>query len=492
MAESTDATNRHMDELRAMTQGSAAFAEAEPICNLEAEQVVIGACLLSDIGRAICMTELRADDFYAAGHAEIYRALGEADKSGSVQLVAVIDALKARGVSAVDRSYLETCIEQCREPNAPQWAAQLVKEKALRRRIIRTLGQAKVLAENQTRPLDEVQAATEAMVLGLREAPKDEIEPEDWAQQVIDEAAMVARGEDGRRRILTGMTDVDANVNLWPGRLSVLSGGTSQGKTAVAITMAANAALRLKQRTYFWSGEMDKQELWERMAASELSLSYEGVQKRWLTPEQGQAVKALARRIKQSPLIVKDQSRSVADIRAECRYIAQKQGPIDLVVVDYLTLLRELNMEADDQGRRDTRVGKAVWDLIQMARELDCHVLLLHQLNREKDRRSTGRPKISDLRESGQIEHHAYNVMLVYRPDRDEALPDEDRARYNGWLELIVGKARGGKVGSIFLGFDGDKQQVRDRPKPWPTRTPPAPIPTRSSQSNRHKGRISE
>lgn len=457
------------------------FSGRAPVSNMDAEKTVIGSCILSDVGRSLCMQSLEPIDFYAEKNEKVFRVLREAEKAGAVHFLALCDMLQARGLleEIGGTDYLQGCMDICLSPDTPEVAIGIVKDKSNRRRMVRALLESRDLVEDQTRPFDEVQAGVEGKVLAVRTAPVDTTGPEEWAEQLEAEAAAVEAGGEGRRRVKTGLT-LDTSVNMFPGQLTTLGGGTSQGKTAVAITITRNAVLRLNERTYYWSGEMNRGELWERMAAAELCISYERVQKRELTPTERARIKDLAATIKKAPLTVRDEAKSVAEIRAECRWIAAKQGQLDLIVVDYLSLTKDLNSEAEDRDRRDTRVGKVVWELIQTAKELDCHVLMLHQLNRQKDMRSNGRPRLSDLRESGAIEHHSHNVIFPYRPDRDESLSDEERDQYLGCMEIVVGKARGGKIGSLWFGFNGDYQQVLNKPKPWP-----APVGSKKAQGRR-------
>lgn len=456
------------------------FSERKPPVALEAEQALIGACLLSPIGRSLAIQEVEPDDFYSDNHKEIFAAIKALDTEGPVDPVVLAQYLEARG--AFERvgghTYLLSCMNLAVHIDAPYPYIKLVRETSQRRRLERELRRGIDLLYDETLPIDDVQARIERGVLSVRPPTNEATDPEEWAATVETEAALVAAGYEGRRRIKTGLTDIDSRVRLFPKKLSILAGGTSNGKSVTAGAIAANSALRLNQRTYYWSGEMEAEELYERWAAAELGIDYEDIQLRKLTEEQVEKVKEFAKRIKASPLIVRDRAMSMMDITADCRYIAHTQGQIDLVIIDYLALLEDLNRETESQDRRDVRIGIIVWNAIQLAKELDCHVLMLHQLNREKDKRTTSRPRVSDLKDSSTIEQHAHNVFLVYRPDRDESLPEDERVQYEKMLEFIIGKQRGGMVGSVWLYFDGDKQKVAllDERR-WPGRMygPPKP-----------------
>lgn len=437
------------------------FSEQVPPHALEAEQAIIGACLLSRLGRMTCIQQLRPTDFYSERHRRLFEAIVELDASGAVEPYLVADRLHALGrleeVGGV--SYLMSCMNACISPDVPDALVALVREKAARRRLITALTRARTIAQDESRPLDEVQSEVEGLVLGARETEAEALDPEDWAHDVETEAALVAAGQEGRPRVRTGYRYVDHTLKLWPGKLTTLSGGTSQGKTATVVSFGLGAA-RLGYRVHFWSGEMEEDELWSRMAAAEVGIRYEDLEERRLTTDQVRAIKDYARQLKELPLSIVDKPRSVSQIRAECRQIAEKEGRFDLLVVDYLGLLDDMNRENAGSDRRDLLVGRVVWSLRQLARELHCHVILVAQFNRDPGKRASSRPRITDLKEGSVIEQHSDAVVLVYRPERDEALSDEERARYARRLELIIAKQRHGKTGSIWLDYDADHQRI--------------------------------
>lgn len=451
------------------------FSEQAPPHALEAEQAVIGACLASPIGRMTCVQQLKPADFYSERHSRIFAAIVAVDAAGPLDPIMVADQLSAQGQldDCGGLSYLMSCIHICPTPNAPEALVNLVKDKAARRRLITSLTRARTIAQDESRPMDEAQAEAEGLVLGAREPTVDDIDPEDWADEVETEAALVEAGQDGRRRVWTGYRYLDLMLRLWPKKQTILAGGTSQGKSATAIAIVLGA-LRKGHRVYLWSGEMDKTEIWSRMAAAELGIPYEAIQDRRMTRDQVQRFKAFMTWIKRQPLTIRDKPMTIADIRADCRYIAATEGPIDLILVDYLLLLADLNAEVEGSDRRDVRIGRTVWNGRQMAFELDAHVIMLHQLNRENSKRTTSRPRLSDLKESSTIEQHADAVGFVYRPERDESLDDDERERYLRRLEIIIAKQRAGKVGSVWFDFNGDLQKMTTlHPHEWPRRAEP-------------------
>lgn len=449
------------------------FSEKAPPHALESEQAVLGAMILSPIGHTIAAQELEPDDFYSRQHADVYRVLKSMD--GYVDLLTLKARLDAEGLMERIGGFttLTNCTNSCLHPDRPQAYIAIVKDKSHRRRLIKSLMESQNITADEVRPVDEVQSEVERLIFGVRTPPKDESTVEDWAALVESEAALVEAGVE-RKRVRTGIYNLDEALRLYPKQLTVLAGGTSHGKTAVSLAIALNAAIDLGQRTYFWSGEMDRSELWERMFAAELSIRYEDVQERRLTVAQRERIKEFATKVKGSPLTVRDHPMTAQDIRADCRHIALTEGAVELIIVDYLALMKELNSEAESSDRRDVRIGIIIWNLIQCAKELNAHVILLHQFNRDKDKRGNARPRVSDLKDSSTIEQHAHNVCLIYRPERDESMSPEDAKQYSGKMEFIVGKARGGVVGSLWLAFNGMYQQVTNLIKNlWPSPVSP-------------------
>lgn len=437
------------------------FSEQVPPHALEAEQAVIGACLESALGRMTCVQQLSPDDFYSARHRRIFEVILELDAAGPVNTLLVANRLRELGYleECGGFSYLMSCINLCPTLDTPDAFVALVKEKSARRRLLTALAKAKALVLEESRSFDEVRSEAEALVLGAHDPEPEEIDPEEWARQVEVEAAMVSQGLGGRRRVKTGLRYVDSTLKLWPRKLTTLAGGTSQGKTATALAFTLGA-LRQGYRVYYWSGEMAREEIWSRMAASELGIRYEDIEERRLTLEETQRLTEFMRQLEQKPLVIVDTPRTVANIRAECRQIAHRSGQVDLVVIDYLGLLADLNREVEGGDRRDVRVGMAVWNLRQLARELDCHVLMVAQFNREPGKRTTGRPRITDLKDSSAIEQHSDSVVLVYRPERDDSLDENERQEYAQRLELIIAKQRSGKTGSVWLQYQADLQRI--------------------------------
>lgn len=435
---------------------------------------MIGSCLVSPVGRTTVVQSLRPDDFHFKAHRLIYTVIVELDDKGDVDVVTVADRLKAKGEleEVGGMSYLFECVNICPFINVPDAYVAIVKQKSKRRQLWNALTKGRHVTENETKPFEDVQNEVEGLVFGVRDPARSTITPEEWGDMFETEVALTTSGQEGRKRVLTGLKNVDENMNCWPGRLTTIAGDTGIGKSVATTKIVREGGLRLKQRGYTWLGEMDKGEFWERVCAAELNIDYGKIQRRTTTMEEAARISEWMKTVyKQAPITVRDTDDgilTVADIRADCRNIAYREGPIDFICIDYLLLLGDLNGEVEGSDRRDVRIGNIVWNLIMLSRELKCHVFLVHQFNRTKSARTTGRPRLSDLKESSAIEQHSYNVLLLYRPERDEALDPDEREVFRGWFEVIIAKARGGKVGNVWMNFRGDIQELSPKPRPWP------------------------
>ncbi|PKR57491.1 replicative DNA helicase [Thalassospira lohafexi] len=298
----------------------------------------------------------------------------------------------------------------------------------------------------------------------------------------------ISEGIDAARRgevtgVPSGLTKLDELLSGFkPAQLIVLAGRPSMGKTALALSLSYNAARdQTKRKTgavAFFSLEMSKGELIERLFSSVSDLDYTYINKRALNdPDYGRLVKA-EDTLRTVPLYVDDRAAAtIARVRTECRKIARKSGGIKLVVIDYLQLMSGGN--AFRPGDRYALITELTMQLKQLAKELHVPVLVLSQLSRKVEERDDKRPQLSDLRESGSIEQDADVVMFVYREEyyleraepvqkANESL-DKFGERYTQWQErlsivqgtadIIIGKARGARIGSVRCAFLGHRQR---------------------------------
>lgn len=417
------------------------------------------------------MQSLKPRDFYGDKHKAIYEAILYLDESNGVNVISVLERLRALGKDKEigGFEYLTNCADMCLSPDTPEGQISIVKEKSLRRQLYNVAARVTNVAKDETIPVDEAISQIEGAVFSVRKPSSDSNSPVKWAASVREEAALAGIGIE-RRRVRTGLPELDKHLRMYPGGITIMAGDVGNGKSTTAGVFVVNSVLHMQtpQRCCVWLGEAEKGEFYERLFAKEKKIPYGQIQDRLLSNAELAELDKLAAQLEASPLTVWDKPMTVSEIWANCRYIANTQGQIDFLLIDYLTLLKDLNGEAEGGDRRDVRIGIVLWNIMQICKELGCHAIILHQFSRKKSERDTGRPRISDLKESSFIEQHAHNVLLLYRPDCDEALIAEEKEKYAGWFEINIAKARKGRRGSTWFKFDGDHQDIKTGVPPWP------------------------
>jgi replicative DNA helicase len=446
----------------------------EPPVNYEAEQAVLAAILRDAAAFDLVGSFLLAEHFAEEVHGRIYRACKREIEAGRRPTVMTLKmafekdgALKDVGGAEYLRDLEENAISiQVTE------VGRVIFEAWQRRRLIEW-------AEWGLRAAHEDHDDDMAALLAEAERGLSEIsdgsaldgpgvEPlSDAAGRALEalEEARKAKAEGRAVGLSTGLLDLDAALTggLRPGQLIVLGGRPSMGKSALAFNIA-EAAARAGAATAVFSIEMSGEELATRhiaaAAGQDLTRAIEGD----LTDDEFDRLIEVTRATAGLPLFLDEsQAATVGAIRSKARRIKRKYG-LDLLVVDYLQLL-------EAEGRHENRVQDITTmtrALKRLARNLNCCVLLLSQLNREVERREDRRPRLSDLRESGSIEQDADKILLIYRDEyyaRLERPAESEQAAYNAWLhrmnkirgvaEINVAKQRHGRGNvKIYAHFD--------------------------------------
>jgi replicative DNA helicase len=228
------------------------------------------------------------------------------------------------------------------------------------------------------------------------------------------------------------------------------------GKTAFALNIAQNVALRKKVPVAIFSLEMSKEQLVQRMLCSEAEVDSQKIRTGHMQSKDWEKLANAMNDFADAPIYIDDSGGcSLTDIRAKCRRLAMEEKDLGLIVIDYLQL-----MEGNGKDDRIQQISAISRGLKTLARELDVPVIALSQLSRAVEQRKDRRPMLSDLRESGAIEQDADIVMFIYRDDyynREEGEDDVPKATgKEGKSEIIIAKQRNGPVGSFELLFQGN------------------------------------
>ncbi|WP_405149483.1 replicative DNA helicase [Sphaerisporangium sp. NBC_01403] len=429
---------------------------------LAAEQAVVGAVIQS---RGMCDTAgdvVRPQDFHVPAHRVIYAAaLDLAENGNPVDPAAVMGVLAASGdLQRVGGGpNLHTLMQWAVVGPAVTYHARIVAADASRRRLHEAGQRIQHLAsgagfdpeldpESARKMLDDALADAR----GGGEAPS----AADLVLQVLDDLESPDAELAG---VPTGYRDLDSMLpGLRPGQLIVVGARPKVGKSTVGVDIARHVGVRLQQPALLMSLEMSRTEVMHRLIAAEGRVDLHKLQKRVLTADDWPRISTATNRIAESKLVIDDSPEcGLAHIRARLRGM-RRTGGCDLVVVDYLQLLKGGRAE-----NRQQQVAELSRGLKLMAREFEVPVVVLAQLNRGSEHRQDRRPVPSDLRESGAVEQDADVVLLLHREDMND--PDSKRV---GELDLIVAMQRQGPTGTVVLGWQGHYGRCTDlAPKQW-------------------------
>jgi replicative DNA helicase len=283
-------------------------------------------------------------------------------------------------------------------------------------------------------------------------------------EQVMDALASIEKLWERRGGITglsTGFVEVDRLTSgLHPAEMIVIAGRPSMGKTAFAMNVAEHVAVNQKKPVAVFSLEMSSQQLVQRMLCSRARVNLAKVRDGFLGERDFPSLTAAASKLAEAKIFIDDSpSLEILELRAKARRLKSQQD-IQLVLVDYLQLVRSPSKRAKEN--RQLEISEISAGLKALAKELNIPVIVVAQLNRQPEQRTGGKPRLSDLRESGAIEQDADLVGLLVRAEIYEE-DEEARAEKEGEAELIIAKQRNGPVGEIPLTFLKEFTRFEDR-----------------------------
>jgi replicative DNA helicase len=424
-----------------------------PPQNLEAERAVLGSMLRDNAVIGDVLQILREEDFYPDAHRKVFAASTALHDAGKpVDLVTLAETLKARGQieDLGGYGYLAELWDAAPTAANAEYYAHIVRDKAIVRHLIHASTEILCDSYDQVMPADELLEAAERKVLDIAQMG--------ITGQTYDAAAVVrevydrmdARSARGGRAlgVPTGFEDLDRLMaGLQDSELIVVAARPSLGKTSFGLSVAGHAALELGLPVLFVSLEQTRHELVERLMICEAKVDSQRVRLDTVAADERQRLIDAGRRIGASPLWIDDSpGQSMLRIAANARRLKLRKD-IKLVVLDYLQLVQP------EPGRktRQEEVSGISRRLKGLARELQIPVLALAQLNRAPEDRADGRPRLSDLRESGAIEMDADVVMLLHQPKLQKAGAGTDGPADTTVVELILAKQRNGPTGEVPL-----------------------------------------
>jgi replicative DNA helicase len=418
-----DRTNGHSTPYGgAPRNGGPDGAPIAPPQNLEAEQSVLGAVLLSDtaLPALIIDERLHPDDFYREGHGRIYRAMLDLHTLGEpVDALTLVEHLKQAGdlESVGGRAAIDLLAGSVPAVGNVRQYARIVRDNAMLRRLLRASYdiQARVHS-HEALPRDLVDMAERAILeVAHEDSRKDFLPIGDLLSSELEKLERLSREGKAITGTPSGFDDLDAITGgFQPGNLIILAARPSMGKSALMANFAENAALDTNKAVALFSLEMSEGELAQRFVASQASIRGDDLRKGKVPPSRWPKILQASNRLAQSPLYIDDSSDlSVLDVRAKSRRLAQQHADgLGLILIDYLQLMRA----SGSVENRVEQIGQISRGLKTLARELDVPVIALSQLNRGVEQRTDKRPVLSDLRESGCLA----GETQIYLPDSGE------------------------------------------------------------------------
>jgi replicative DNA helicase len=426
-----------------------------PPQNLEAEQSVLGAVLLSDtaLPALIIDERLHPEDFYREAHGIVFAAMLDLHNAGEpVDALTLVEHLKQAGQleAAGGRAAIDLLSASVPAVGHVRQYARIVRENAMLRRLLGAAYEIQARVHSHDAPPRELVDIAERSILEVahEDSRKDFRPVNDVLFAELDKLEELSREGKAVTGTTSGFEDLDTITGgFQPGNLIILAARPSMGKSALMVNFAENAALHGAGKSVaLFSLEMSESELAQRFIASQASIKGDDLRKGKVPASRWGKIMEASNRLAKSPLYIDDSSDlSVLDVRAKARRLLQQHPDgLGLILIDYLQLMR-------GDGRTDNRVeqiGQISRGLKTLARELECPVIALSQLNRGVEQRTDKRPVLSDLRESGSIEQDADLVMFIYR---DEYYDKESERE--GIADVIISKHRNGGLATVELTF---------------------------------------
>jgi replicative DNA helicase len=423
-----------------------------PPQNLEAEESVLGAMLLSPGAIGAVSEALDAGDFYRESHARIYRAaLGLYARGEPVDAITLVDELEERGeledIGGRGRIHELAALVPAAS-NAGHYAA-IVREMAILRGLIRVGGEIQRMGyEREAEAVELVDRAEQSVFeLAQSRATQEFSHIEELLKDSFERITALFEAGADVTGVPSGFRDLDRLTSgFQPGNLVIVAARPSMGKSALGLCIAANLAVRHETPVALFTLEMSKQEVTQRFMCSEAKVESQRLRTGKLAPEDWSRLTAACDKLAKAPIYVDDTgSVSMMEIRSKCRRLKTKEPKLGLIIVDYLQLMTT-GASVENRVQEVSQISRS---LKVLARDLDVPIIAMSQLSRAVEQRHDKRPILSDLRESGSIEQDADLVAFVYR---DEYYNPEDTDQ-QGLAEIILAKHRNGPTGSEKLSF---------------------------------------
>ncbi len=424
-----------------------------PPHNVDAEKATLGAVLLDGDVISTVLRYLRTDDFYSASHQKIFKSIIDLFNRGeTIDLISLTDRLSAGGeLEAVGgTTYVSSLTNEVPTSANVAYYAKIVKDRSVRRQLLKISGglvtqaydeglETRVLIEEAEQKIFEI---TDSQHTDSYRGVHDII------AETIEAIERLYHTKDSYTGVPSGFPDLDNMTSgFQKSEFIVIGARPSVGKTALALTMAANMAIHRKVSIGFFTLEMADMALMQRLLSSEARINSEKLRTGMLRPADFHNLTEAAGRIYEAPLYIDDTPNiKLLDLRAQARRMKSKED-IKALFIDYIGLIEPENKANVPRHEQVAEISRSIKSL---ARELQIPIICLSQVGRQSEGKP---PTLADLRESGSIEQDADVVLFLHREREDTRDSREGQSGGNVETDLVVAKQRNGPVGTVKLAF---------------------------------------
>lgn len=434
-----------------------------PPHNLESEQCVIGSIIVEEETLVPVAEILDREDFYIDAHKVIYDSMIElSNERKPIDMITLTNRLKEKGyldqVGGV--TYLTSITNMIPTTSNVKVYAEIVKKNSTLRKLIKASNDIISMGYGASDSLDDILNVAEKKIFDIsQDRMSQDFKP---ISEVLTSVTAMIEEVYSKGSEITGLDTgfIDLNKKLGgfhKSDLILIAARPGMGKTAFALNLVANVAIRSKSSVAVFSLEMSKEQLVQRLLSSQSNVALDNISKGKIADDEWKKLTDAMTVLSSSHIFIDDTPGiKVSEIRSKCRKLKMEKG-LDMIMIDYLQL-----MEAD--GRADNRqqeVSKISRSLKILAKEMNCPVIALSQLSRNTESGKDHMPKLSDLRDSGAIEQDADIVMFIYRDEYYTKMETKKK----DLAEIIIAKNRHGEISNIELVWIGKIQKFSNKLK---------------------------
>jgi replicative DNA helicase len=450
--------------------GSAQDIHRTPPNSVEAEQGVLGSMLISPRDTiAECVEKINEEYFYVPAHQTIYTVLVELWNAGqAIDLITFTQVLRDRNLleSLGGAAFITGLFTFVPTAANVQYYLDIVRDKYILREIIAAATESVRRAYEEQNEVNNLLDEVEQRIFAVGEDrfKGQMLSMKEQVMSTLESIEKLFENKGAITGVSTGFRDLDKLTSgLHSSEMIVIAARPSMGKTALAMNIAEHAAIQLKLPVAIFSLEMSAQQLVQRMLCSRARVNLAKTRDGFLAEADFPKLTNAASKLAEAKIYIDDSAGlSILELRAKARRLKAQQD-VQLIIVDYLQLLRSTSRRAQDN--RQLEISEISAGLKSLAKELKIPIIVVAQLNRNPEIRTgsgKGVPRLADLRESGSIEQDADLVGLLVREEY-YADSDEERTEMEGKAELIIAKQRNGPIGQVKLTFLKDFTRFEDR-----------------------------